>query len=222
MNESRRQWVLVGVLIVLGLVWVSFGGYSFESGGAFSIEMLPPIDAAGLERQLTAINTVNDALIETREYDKGKDRNLFQYGVKPLPPPPPVDYDALERQRLAEQARLAEIEARARAQREAELEKLKQQADRAREAAENAPKIPPKKDSAKPPPPTIRFRYLGVFGPERQRIGVLLDGDEPLLVRKGQVVKKHFKVLDIGVEWADVGYVDPEYKDQMKRLYLGS
>ena len=49
----------------------------------------------------------------------------------------------------------------------------------------------------------------------------ILDGDNILLAKKGETIQGKFKVLDIGVEWADIGYVDPELKDQKKRIQFG-
>jgi hypothetical protein len=62
---------------------------------------------------------------------------------------------------------------------------------------------------------------MGVMGSENKKLGVFLDGEKMLLARKGEVFDAKFKVLDISVEWADVGYADPEYQDQRKRIYFG-
>ena len=62
---------------------------------------------------------------------------------------------------------------------------------------------------------------MGVMGSEKQKLGVFVDGEKMLLARKGEIFDKKFKVLDIGVEWAVIGYADPEYRDQKKRINLG-
>jgi len=93
----------------------------------------------------------------------------------------------------------------------------------AEEAARRPPPPPAEPPRpVKPPPPPIEFRYVGLFGPKGERIAVLMDGTEPILVKNGQVVKKDFKIINIGMEWTDVGYVNPEWRDVTKRLHLGS
>lgn len=225
MSGKNRQYILLGLLAAVFIGWLRWGGdglavVSPDSGP------LRPIDAAGLERTLKEINTVDNSLIPLGSDDKGIDRNLFQYGEKPPPPPPPVDPKEVERQRLAAQA---QIEAQEKAAREAKLlqEQEQQRMAELRAAEEqrlrdNPPPPPEPAKPVKPPPPTIDFRYVGIFGPKGSRIAVLMDGEEPLLVRVGQVVKKDFRIIDIGMEWTDVGYVNPEYRDVTKRLHLGS
>lgn len=225
MSGKIRQYVLLGLLAAVFIGWMRWGGEGIAVVSPDSA-VLQPIDAAGLERTLKEINTIQEKLIPPGGEDEGVDRNLFQYGEKPPPPPPPRDPKEEERQRRAAQAELQRQEEAARQAKEqqdieekriAELRAVEEQRLR-----DNPPPPPEPPVPVKPPPPPIDFRYVGLFGPKGSRIAVLMDGEEPLLVRVGQVVKKDYRILDIGMEWTDVGYVNPEWSDVTKRLHLGS
>jgi hypothetical protein len=134
-----------------------------------------------------------------------------------------VDPAEVERQRIAAQQALQAEEVRVRA--------LKaQQEEAARLAAlapppqivPNTPPQPePPREPPKPTPPPIKFKFMGMMGPTNKTLAVFLDADNILLARKGEVIQGKFRVLEIGVEWADIGYVDPIFKDQKKRLQFG-
>lgn len=223
--SGKRQYILLGLLAAVFIGWMRWGGEGLAVVSTDSAA-LRPIDAAGLERTLKEINTIEPTLIPPDTDDKGVSRNLFQYGEKPPPPPPPVDPREVERQRRAAQEELQRQEEAARLakqqQEQEEVRLAEARAEQEKQLRENPPPPPEPPVPVKPPPPSIDFRYVGLFGPKGQRIAVLMDGEEPLLVRVGQVVKKDFKILDIGMEWTDVGYVNPEYRDVTKRLHLGS
>ncbi|MFQ5702148.1 MAG: hypothetical protein ACE5HU_09910 [Acidobacteriota bacterium] len=226
-NDNRRQWLLLGAMVVVLLIYLRYGGFSFGESPS-GPDSLPVIDAAGLENQLKEINTVNPGLVGGQKAGTRTARNLFQYGVHKPPPPPPPDPNEIERQRLAAQDALrnAEEEARRRkALEEARRRAAEEAARRAKEAAERQkPPVEPRQPAkpGKAPPPPIPFKFMGVLGPASSKIGVLLDGEKPILVKEGQVFMEKFKVLNIGVEWTDIGYADPEYKDKKKRIHLGS
>ena len=61
---------------------------------------------------------------------------------------------------------------------------------------------------ARPRPPAIDFIYLGSFGPSRRKIAVFTDNAEIYNVLEGGVVKKEFVVEAIGLESADIGFVN--------------
>lgn len=66
---------------------------------------------------------------------------------------------------------------------------------------------PPKVDPG-PRLPTIRFTYLGSFGPKDRKIAVLAEDDELLNALEGEVIKKNFRVAKIGFESVYIEYVD--------------
>jgi hypothetical protein len=88
-------------------------------------------------------------------------------------------------------------------------------------AALEPPKPPPPAAPQAKTAPNVTFKFMGVLGPQNKRVGVFLDGEKMLLARKGEVIDGKFRILDIGVEWAQVGYVDPDLKGQSKRIYFG-
>ncbi len=217
MNGNRRQYVLLGLLVLVVLVYLRFSG---SAPVADDIGSLPPVDVAGLAQSLQNVNTVGKGLIAFRA-DSEPDRNLFQYGVKLPPPPDPAE---LERQRLAAEEALMRQEERAReVKRQQEMQMQREAAAAA--AAPVAPP-PPRKDPGPqrpvvPPPPTVDFKFMGIVGTAERRVGVFVNGESLMLARKGGVLEEKFRILDIGVAWADIGYVDPIHKDQSKRLYFG-
>lgn len=86
------------------------------------------------------------------------------------------------------------------------------------------PQTPPQQQAKaappKPKPPPIDFRYLGSFGPSESRIAVFIDAKDIYNARRGDVVKEHFVVRQIGFESADVGFVG--FPDEpAQRLPLG-
>jgi len=217
-NGNRRQTLLLALLgvSVLGVLWFK-GGFVVASG---EVGTLPPIDLGGLDVKLKEISTVDPDVLPVGRPEARPDRNLFQYGV---PKPPPVDPAEVERQRVAAQQALQAEEERARAAKA-------QQEEAARLAAlapppqpvQNTPPQPePPREPPKPTPPPIKFRFMGMMGPANKTLGVFLDADNILLARKGEMIQGKFRVIEIGVEWADIGYVDPIFKDQKKRLQFG-
>ena len=216
MSGNQRQYILLGVLVVALLAYFRFSGSATGSGD--DLGSLPPVDVAGLARSLQNINTVRPTLIGPRA-DSNPDRNLFKYGVHKPPPPDPAE---LERRRLAAEQALMRQEERARA--------LKRQQDLQAKKATVAkpPTAPPKpkpdpgpKKPAAPKPPPIKFKFMGIVGTAKKRIGVFVNGENLMLARKGTILEEQFKVLGIGVAWADIGYTDPVFEDKSKRVFLG-
>jgi hypothetical protein len=77
---------------------------------------------------------------------------------------------------------------------------------------------------AAPPPgpqlPAVDLSYLGSFGPDDGLIAVLTDDAAIYNARQGDVIKKRFVLVDIGLESVDLGYVD--FPDApAKRLAVG-
>jgi hypothetical protein len=204
---------------------VRFGTNGLASGEAVPGPAdLPPIDVAGLMNAIKDVATINPLLIGVNRPDSDADRNLFQYGERRPPPPPPPTPAELEAQRRAAEAALAAQEAQLRAQKEQErlAEEARMLAEQ--QARENPPPDQPPQPPPPPPkpaPPAINFRLMGMMGPPDRKLGVFLDGDKVMMARQGDVLLGQFKVLSIGVEAAEIGYVDPVHKDFKKRLPLG-
>ncbi|HEY3175313.1 MAG TPA: hypothetical protein VGK94_06070 [Candidatus Polarisedimenticolia bacterium] len=222
---NRRQWYLLAMLGVSIFAYLRYGGAASGAAGGVDVGALPPIDADGLVRALKGIATVSPLVVRGPRGDSVPDRNLFQYGERKPPPPPPMTEaerraaeDALRAQEdaarkekdLAEQNRIEEENRQAQAQQQAQAQALA------------PPPAPPRPQG--PPPkqrPAMNFKFMGVLGPAKRKLGVFLDGDKMVLARKGEILDGKFRVLDIGVEWADIGWVDPDFKDQSMRVEFG-
>jgi hypothetical protein len=226
--EVKRQVMLVGLLVVAVLGYLRFGaGWGTGEAAVASTNDLPPIDVAGLMSSIKDVATINPVLISATRPDSDADRNLFQYGVRRPPPPTPAE---LEAQRKAAEAQLALQEQQLREQKEREriaeeervrqAELLAQQNPQPPQPDPNQPPPPPP-PPAKPAPPAINFKLMGMMGPPERKLGVFLDGDKVMMARQGDVLMGQFKVLAIGVESAEIGYVDPVHKDFKKKLQLG-
>jgi len=225
--ELKRQVMLVGLLVAAVLAYLRVGA-GWGSGGAVEAgtENLPPIDVAGLMSSIKDVATINPVLITVTRPDSDADRNLFQYGARRPPPPTPAE---LEAQRKAAEAQLALQEQQLREQKERERVAEEERVKAALLAQQNPPPEQQNPDQppspppppAKPLPPAINFKLMGMMGPPGRKLGVFLDGDKVMMARQGDVLMGQFKVLAIGVESAEIGYVDPVHKDFRKKLQLG-
>jgi hypothetical protein len=217
MSENRRQWVLLGVLGSLVVIYFAFGDFSGDSSGSAGASM-DPIDVAGLAGRLQQISTVNPMLIGAERGDSVPDRNLFQYGQKKPPPPDPEEME--RRRRLAEEElKRQEERARALAVQQEMQRQMNVQANPPPQVMPPKPQPPPA--PAVPQPPQFDFRFMGIVGSAKARIGVFVKGENVTLARTGTIIEDKFRVIDIGVAWADIGYTDPVHKDARKRVHFG-
>lgn len=67
---------------------------------------------------------------------------------------------------------------------------------------------PPPPPTPTPAPPEIGFRCIGTFGPKDNPIAVLIQGDQIVNARIGDVVFERFKVVRVGFESVEIGFVD--------------
>jgi len=220
---NRRQYVLLALLGVLVVGYFTYGGPSVTVSGE-TIGDLPPIDIAAVVKGLKDVATVKPEIIGPPSQDSVPDRNLFQYGSKA---PPPMT----EAQRKAEELRLVQQEQELRAQQQAAQAEQAAEAERQRIAQEQQQQAqPPPVAEALPPvpvappkpvPPPINFRFVGVIGSPQKKVGVFMNGDKMILARKGEVIDGNFRVLNIGIETAGIGYTNPIFKDMRQTLDLG-
>lgn len=74
--------------------------------------------------------------------------------------------------------------------------------------ARKPPPPPPPRQPPGPKPPPVDVKLLGLFGPERQRIAVLTDGEGAIINAQVQdVVREKFIVHQIGYESIDLKFV---------------
>jgi hypothetical protein len=67
--------------------------------------------------------------------------------------------------------------------------------------------LPPPPPPPTPVPPDITFKFIGSFGPRERPIAVLVQGDQVLNARAGDVVFNRFILRKVGYESIDVGFV---------------
>ena len=69
------------------------------------------------------------------------------------------------------------------------------------------PAPPPPPPTSTPSPPEITFKCIGTFGPKSDPIAVLVQGSEIINSRIGDAVFSRFKVVRVGYESVDIGFV---------------
>ncbi|MCA1581957.1 MAG: hypothetical protein LC796_11330 [Acidobacteria bacterium] len=67
--------------------------------------------------------------------------------------------------------------------------------------------LPPPPPTPTPAPPEIGFKFIGTFGPKDRPFAVLVQGDQIINARMGEVVFDRFIVRRVGYESVDVGFV---------------
>ncbi len=221
-GQSRRQWALLGLLAISGLGYLRYAPGAGLGGG--DVGDLPAIDLAGLDQKLQEVTTVSPDLVSPPRADSHPDRNLFQYGA---PKPPPVDPAEVERRRVAaEQALMRQEEdaRRVKEQQERNAQIAQQQAALAQALPPPPPPPPPAENRPPPrqPPKMDHLRLVGMLGSPKRKIGVFVSGQSTVLAKRGEVLEEKFKILEIGATWADVGYVDPAFEGQKRRIEIGS
>jgi hypothetical protein len=78
-------------------------------------------------------------------------------------------------------------------------------------APEQTATVAPAPSGPPPPPPAppIPLKFIGIMGPENDKIAVLSDGrGGPINGKEGDVVLGQYRILKIGVESVEVAYAD--------------
>ncbi len=78
-------------------------------------------------------------------------------------------------------------------------------------AGRGAPVViaPPPPPQGPPPPPPITLKYIGVLDTAQGRVAVFRDnGGDIVNGKEGDIIDGRYRLLKIGVESADVAYVD--------------
>jgi hypothetical protein len=83
------------------------------------------------------------------------------------------------------------------------------------------PPPPPPPPPPTPSPPEITFRCIGTFGLKNDPIAVLVQGDQIVNARTGDVVFGRFKVVRVGYESVDIGFVPGDWHwEETRRLAI--
>lgn len=192
-SEERRKRLLLVVLgIALALfAWRELAPYVKGIGGG------PGGIGSSVGRApgtgLASLPRVVDLRLDDLEREPGRfssQRDPFRFAVEKPPPPPPPRVDESAMRRAMREAR-----------------------EKEQRAIE--PAAPPS-----PQPPPVDVTYLGSFGPANRRLAVFSNGSEIFNVFEGDRLNGKFYLVRIGLESADIGFVDfPDAPAQ--RLQVG-
>lgn len=177
---TKRAWILLALLAAAGVVALTSGG----GGDAPAVATAPQPRAGG--RSAAAGQAGGPAetgeILALKSLDVGEVAGEYEPGRDPFrfyepPPPPPAPPP--------------------RPQPPPPSQPVAPQPP-------PGPTVPPK-----PQPPPIDVQYLGSFGPEAAPIAVFTDpdGEEIWNVRLGEAIEGKFRVVRIGYESVDLGYV---------------
>jgi len=216
--KGKKKEIILGALLVA----IAFALWRNLGGGEDAVRTAGPARPGGTVARVKIddikLPNVNwAALSAPRPVYDPNGRNIFTWGVIPVPTPPPLtpqEKAALEKaQRDAEAARKAAEEAAAKAAQD-QAQKDKEQAT----ILANQPPPPP----PKPQPPAINYKFIGYFGPSENKIAILNDGTDLIFVRQGEKLGGQFKILEIGYESVKFGYTDPKFKGETTTLPMSS
>jgi hypothetical protein len=228
LKKRRREVLLGGALILVVSVFLYTRAGSSAAGADEDDSVFvtdSPKEVQGAVNKLASVKlpgVLLDKLEEEAVHYDPSQRNIFRYGNIPLPPPSPEELARIEEaRRAAEVARQAAIEQENQRLLQAQEEAAKLAAQPPIDPATGLPEGVTPPPPPKPVPPTIPFRYSGYLGSERNKMAVLYTGEDMMMARKGDVVEKQFRVLDIGYDWIKIGYIDPQFADQSQKLRMG-
>ena len=220
MTEERKKQALLGavVILLLAVFYFNFGGGKNSEWNRAGLE---GSDAKTLLAALPQIPPVPwERLAEGATDYNPKGRNLFKFGYIPPPPPSAEDLAAMERARKAEaEARRKQQEQRMRTQENRQKRFMEQQKNQPAKAAPPPQKVT--QTPGPPPAPEVPFKFIGYLGPAEGKIAVLVDGEDFYLGREGEPLGEDFRIVEIGYEWVRIGYTDPRFVNQTRRIAMG-
>jgi hypothetical protein len=202
---SRREQLWIAGLGAAAALWM------WHSWGSSDRPAAEAKKAEAKSRELTLgrvpvihMDQLKKAVVK---YD-ASGRDLFKYAARP------PSWAEVKRMRAeAAAAAKAQREAEERARIAAEL-KAKQDAERMAYLAAHPPPPP------KPVPPPIMFQFIGFVGPPDGRIAALLQNNETILAKAGEVVLKDYRVDEIRYESVLISFVNPIFKGETRELPL--
>lgn len=201
LNQKERVLVvLVGIIGIIGLF------YLFRGGGGIGISRLESRFTAEEARAEVGsrlrVPEIDLTLLEEQTDRFENERNLFAYGQnrrpKNTPPPKTGTNSGLSGTVPGGATKTPEEVA-------------------AEEAAEQAEKA-----AILPDPPEVNFKFVGFIGPPSEKTVFFTDeeAEENYIGGVGEAIAGQFRILEIGYEYVDIGYTDPIFDGQSKRIIL--
>lgn len=73
-----------------------------------------------------------------------------------------------------------------------------------------------------PDPPEMNIKFVGFIGPPENKTVFLTDeeAEEDYIGGVGEPIAGQFRILEIGYEYVEIGYTDPIFEGQSKRVIL--
>jgi len=73
-----------------------------------------------------------------------------------------------------------------------------------------------------PDPPEMNFKFVGFIGPPSEKTVFLTDeeAEKNFIAGVGEAIAGQFQILEIGYEYVEIGYTDPIFDGQSKRIIL--
>ena len=198
---NQRELVLAVLAGIIGIVGLF---YLFRGEGGIGISQLESRFTAEEARAEVGsqlrVPEIDLAVLEERTDAFENERNLFAYGrnqrQQSSAPPPGRTGPASETKTPEEEA--------------AEKEKAKEAEDEK------------EKTASLPDPPEVSFKFVGFIGPPSEKTVFLTDeeAETNYIGGVGEAVGGQFRILEIGYEYVDIGYTDPMFDGQSKRIIL--
>ena len=194
-SERKKRLLALALAVIMAFVaWRQLAPYVAKIGSGGTGLSSTGRAGRGGESEASPLPEVVDLRLDELEMEPDRfssERDPFRFGVERKPPPQPPTQDSESAMRRA-------------------LREAKE-----REQLDTAPRTPPA-----PKPPPIDVAFLGSFGPQNRKLAVFSDGSDIFNVFEGDQLNEKFYVVKIGLESADIGFVEfPEAPAQ--RLEVG-
>lgn len=182
-SERRKRLLLIALAVVMVFVaWRLLAPYVARVGSGTAGSSFARGAGRGGVDQTSALPEVVDLRLDDLEMEPDQfssERDPFRFSVERKPAPEPPKQDSESAMRRA-------------------LREAKE-----REQQDTAPRMP-----ATPKPPPVDVVFLGSFGPQDRKLAVFSDGSDIFNVFEGDQLNEKFYVVKIGLESADIGFID--------------
>jgi hypothetical protein len=222
-----KPWTAVAVILI-----AVFAIYTFAADDSSSTELVQPAAQPapvkttrttrpaprGSTKELppAGVEPVRLDLLEAESGSYSSNRNLFAYKEPPPPPPPPPPKPPPP---PPDQDKDGVPDFRDNCPTTANPDQLDVDRDGVGAACETSPEVQPP-----PPPPTppqFTYKFIGTFGRPQSPIATFTRDGEIVNARVGDVIDGKFILRRIGIESAEIGFINFP-PTQTQRIPLGS
>jgi hypothetical protein len=221
-----KPWTAVAVILIAVFAIYTFAADDSSSELAQPVTRPAPAKTKGITRTAprgaaaelppAGVEPVRLDLLEAESGSYSSNRNLFAYKEPPPPPPPPPPKPPPP---PPDQDQDGVPDFRDNCPTAANPDQLDVDRDGVGAACETSPEVPPP-----PPPPTppqFTYKFIGTFGRPQNPIATFTRDGEIVNARVGDVIDGKFILRRIGIESAEIGFVNFP-PTQTQRIPLGS